>query len=397
MNRPIRPLRTKRLKRGPCKFAAVDRLQFFFTKIVKFLLICLVIELIIAFPIKKSVEYANKKSRNKLLHVAQSRDAIIDKNSTLTEINIYDPVNSPITDEIRNNYFQFGSTRIKSSVVEFIKGKMKTIEDLTKDTSYSSLYTLMLNLRFLQRTNDEYNAFRFWIDNQESTKSFNNNELEYMLIYIHQTYQDPALDCFLNKQSYRAHILINHASTILKISNPPPLNNSITEINDILLTDLLFSNPAYMTFFYNDIFIFLKLALSDFPPNHYDDLQKTNRTGLLKNFYHYWEGVYLLRDDNYDDAYKNFSEAAKTQNPKLKNASILMKGRVLFWKYFKKYKEYEKSSGLNEKQATLAKQNIDTERDNTISILTNLSQELTEKSYRSDLSYYVSKVKDNKL
>lgn len=293
----------------------------------------------------------------------------------------------PMLDVVYDQYFYFGFNfpgKQNSKVVQELKQKQLGASDLLSSNEYGSLFDILRHLYVKGRYADEYEALEFWIHSYNANKKFSTANQARLLKYVEELYVEPIKDCLTNYQFSRALWLAGEAVRRIRLVNTPPLyavDPYLRErINKILTVEALLSKPTLCFKYAKEVIALLEISMENFPESSKSVLEKLTSDVDFLPLKNYWMGVYEFRSQDYSRANKYFSEASTIKgNYKLRDLSLLMQARCLFWAYKAQTLPQNNDSSQSPRKDVANPQNE----------LRQLQSVISEPRYKDDVQVYI--------
>ncbi len=303
-----------------------------------------------------------------------------------------DPITNPAHAAARYHDYNFTHKSSSSDAVLYLRQKQFRTKDVLLGSNYDSLYCFLNQLHAEGRVDDEYDAFKTWLQRSEFDPKITWGEQRYILGHIESMFTYPLSSCLENAQFGRAKTLAHEGARRVRLidlrsSVDPYVRDSV---NKILLYEAILWRPNTTFGHPREIGTLFQIITEDFNETMKPTLSALEADLEIAPMKIYMLGVYQFRAGNLDDArvyFRKVSEAAET-NPKLKDLSNLMQARCVFWAQRNPVKTPEGSTML-----VPLKSNVGT----AISELKQLASTIKESKYVEDIQFYIKQLEKPQL
>lgn len=303
-----------------------------------------------------------------------------------------DPITNPAHKAARSHNYNFTHKSSSSDAVLYLRQKQFRTKNVLLESNYDSLYCFLNQLHAEGRVEDEYDAFKTWLQRSEFDPKITWGEQRYILEHIESMFTDPLSSCLEYAQFGRAKTLAHEGARRVRLidlrsSVDPYVRDSV---NKILLYEAILWRPDTTFGHPREIGTLFQIITEDFSETMKPTLSALEADSEIAPMKIYMLGVYQFRAGKLYDArgyFRKVSEAAET-NPKLKDLSNLMQARCVFWAQQNPVETPEGSTVI-----VPLKSNVGT----AISELKQLASTIKESKYVEDIQFYIKQLEKPQL
>jgi len=238
-----------------------------------------------------------------------------------------------------------------------------------------------------------------------------------LLYYLEIMYYEPISNLLRSHQFGRAKKYASRLNAIMKLVDIPPLGvvDPYTQerLNKLILLNILMTNAKTLFSDVETVSILHDAIDEGFESWSYTSEISTrskiqtlhkklenNPTSDIYKMVSYWDGVYLLRQKDYQKAWERFRESGSNHIlSELREASILMQARCLFWLYIDTFDSLrcpQSETQLLPISGEIWNSSFIPIYKKTTNILSILKENSTNSNYQNDIVEYINKVEDKK-
>jgi hypothetical protein len=324
----------------------------------------------------------------------RERFRTISRSALQTDLVIPKPTNPPLNGpiDVGHNFaedhdFHFSGGK-SSNTILYLRKKDFRAHDSIATTDYRAVECFLKQLQFEGRLDDEFATLEAWASRSQFDPPLKYPAQRRFLSFIETVYTDPLLDCLDQALFAKAKWLSSEASRRAKLLDmqSSPDEYARGRMNEILLYEALFWEPKFVYANVPQVRLLYEITRDGFQPSEREKINQLPVTGPVSFFRQYWLGIYDFREGKFASAQERFTSASLVpENPKLRELSVLMQARCIFW---------SQRSLLKIESIGLSRESISNNARLSIGELKAISNSLNTSAYKAAVERYIVELED---
>jgi hypothetical protein len=275
-----------------------------------------------------------------------------------------------------------------SNTILYLRKKDFRAHDSLATTDYRAVECFLKQLQFEGRLDDEFATLEAWATRSQFDQPLKYPAQRRFLSFIETVYTEPLLDCLDQALFAKAKWLSSEGARRAKLLDmqSSPDESARRYMNEILLYEALFWEPKFVYANVPQVRLLYEVTRNGYQPPEREKINQLPATGPVSFFRQYWLGIYDFREGRFASAQEKFTSAALIpDNPKLRELSMLMQARCIFW---------SQRSLLKIESAGLSRESIINNARLSVDELRGIFNSLNTPAFKAAIERYIVELED---